>query len=135
VRYVGPFGNGSKLKYVANLLVTIHNVSTAEAIVLAQKAGLDLHAMLEVIGAGAGSSRMLEVRGPRMADCEYDDPGMKVDVYQKDLAIIEEFANAVGAPTPLFSQSALIHRAALAQGHAKDDTASVAEVLRTMAGL
>ena len=135
VRYVGPYGNGSKLKYIANLLVTIHNVSTAEAVVLAQKAGLDPAEMLEIIGDGAGSSRMLHVRGPRMAAVDYADPGMKLDVYQKDLAIIAEFARDVGAPTPLFSESATIHAAALAQGRAKQDTAAVAEVLRTMAGL
>jgi L-threonate 2-dehydrogenase len=135
VRYVGAFGNGSKMKYIANLLVTIHNLSTAEAVVLAQKAGLDPSEMLEVVGDGAGSSRMLQVRGPRMVSGDYDDPGMKLDVYQKDLAIIEEFANDVGAPTPLFSQSAMFHRAALAMGRDKQDTAAIAEVLRTMAGL
>ena len=135
VRFVGPYGNGSKLKYIANLLVTIHNVSTAEAVVLAQKAGLDPAEMLDVIGDGAGSSRMLQVRGPRMAAGSYGDPGMKLDVYQKDLAIIADFAREVGAPTPLFSESAMFHAAALAQGRAKQDTAAVASVLRVMAGL
>ena len=54
VRYVGAFGTGSKLKYIANLLVTIHNLSTAEAVVFAQKAGIDPALMLEVVGDGAG---------------------------------------------------------------------------------
>jgi putative dehydrogenase len=135
VRYVGAFGNGSKLKYVANLLVTIHNLSTAEAVVLAQKAGLDPLEMLDVVGDGAGSSRMLQVRGPMMAAGSYDEPGMKLEVYQKDLEIIAAFAQEVGAPTPLFSVSAMFHAAALAQGRGKQDTAAIASVLRTMAGL
>jgi L-threonate 2-dehydrogenase len=135
VRYVGAFGNGSKLKYVANLLVTIHNLSTAEAVVLAQKAGLDPLEMLDVVGDGAGASRMLQVRGPMMAAGSYDEPGMKLEVYQKDLEIIAAFAQEVGAPTPLFSVSAMFHTAALAQGRGKQDTAAIASVLRTMAGL
>ncbi len=135
VRYVGAYGTGSKLKYIANLLVTIHNLSTAEAVVLAQKAGLDPAAMLEIVGEGAGASRMLQVRGPLMASGRYDDPGMKLDVYQKDIDIIAEFARDVGAPTPLFSQSAVFYTAALAQGRGKQDTAAIASVLKTMAGL
>jgi L-threonate 2-dehydrogenase len=135
VRYVGAFGNGSKLKYIANLLVTIHNLSTAEAVVLAQKAGLDPREMLEVVGDGAGASRMLQVRGPMMAAGTYDEAGMKLEVYQKDLEIIAAFAQEVGAPTPLFSVSAMFHGAALAQGRGKQDTAAIASVLRTMAGL
>jgi 3-hydroxyisobutyrate dehydrogenase-like beta-hydroxyacid dehydrogenase len=135
VRYVGEFGTGSKLKYVANLLVTIHNLSTAEAVVLAQKAGIDPALMIEVVGDGAGASRMLHVRGPMMAAGSYDEPTMKLDVYQKDIDIIAEFARDVGAPTPLFAQSAVFYTAALAQGRGKQDTAAIASVLKTMAGL
>ena len=135
VRYVGEFGVGSKLKYIANLLVTIHNLSTAEAVVLAQKAGIDPLMMIEVVGDGAGASRMLQVRGPMMAAGSYDEPGMKLDVYQKDIDIIAAFAHEVGAPTPLFAQSTVFYTAALAQGRGKQDTAAIASVLKTMAGL
>ena len=62
--YVGPFGAGSKVKFVANLLVAIHNVATAEALVLAMKAGLDPGTVLRLVGEGAGSSRVLQLRGP-----------------------------------------------------------------------
>ena len=135
VRYVGEFGTGSKLKYIANLLVTIHNMSTAEAVVLAQKAGIDPATMIDIIGDGAGTSRMLQVRGPMMAAGSYDEPGMKLDVYQKDIDIIAAFAHQVGAPTPLFAQSAVFYTAALAQGRGKQDTAAIASVLKVMAGL
>ncbi len=135
VRYVGDFGTGSKLKYVANLLVTIHNLSTAEAVVFAQKAGLDPAMMLEIVGDGAGSSRMLSVRGPMMVAGAYDEPTMKLDVYQKDIDIIAAFASEIGAPTPLFSRSAEFYATALAQGRGKQDTAAIASVLKTMAGL
>jgi 3-hydroxyisobutyrate dehydrogenase-like beta-hydroxyacid dehydrogenase len=134
VRYVGPFGSGSKLKYIANLLVTIHNLSTAEAVVLAEQAGIDPLAMLDALGESAATSRMLQVRGPMMAARCYEPATMKVAVHQKDIGIIAEFAASVGAPTPLFSQSALFYTAALARGHAEHDTAALVSVLRSLAG-
>jgi putative dehydrogenase len=134
VRYVGAFGTGSKLKYIANLLVTIHNLSTAEAVVMAEQAGIDPALMLEVLAGSAADSRMLHVRGPMMAAGTYQPAAMKMDVYEKDLQIIDDFAHAVGAPTPLFAQSLPFYRAALADGHAKDDTAAIVTVLRAMAG-
>jgi 3-hydroxyisobutyrate dehydrogenase-like beta-hydroxyacid dehydrogenase len=134
VRYVGPFGAGSKLKYIANLLVTIHNLSAAEAVVLAEQAGIDPVLMLDALGESAGASRMLQVRGPMMAARRYEPATMKVAVHQKDIGIIADFAASVGAPTPLFSQSALFYTAALARGHAEDDTAALASVLRALAG-
>ncbi len=133
--YVGEFGMGSKMKYLANLLVTIHNVSAAEAFVLGMKAGLDPEIIYKVISDGAGTSRMFEVRGPMMISGKYDDPTMKVDIYQKDIKIISAFANELQCPTPLLSAAAQIYTAALAKGRAKQDTASVCAVLEEMAGL
>jgi putative dehydrogenase len=135
VRYVGPFGNGSKLKYIANLLVTIHNLSTAEAVVLAQKSGIDPMLMLDALGDSAASSRMLQVRGPMMVSGAYEPATMKMDVFQKDIDIITGFAKSVDCPTPLFTQSAMFYTAALAQGRAKQDAGAIAAVLKAMAGL
>ncbi len=133
--YLGEFGNGSRMKYVANLLVAIHNVSAAEAFVLGMKAGLHPKKILEVIGDGAGSSRMFQVRGPQMVKGRYGDAAMKVEVWQKDMRIIGEFAARLGVPTPLFNASAALYNAAMAQGHARDDTAAVCAVLESMARL
>ena len=133
--YLGAFGNGSKMKYVANLLVAIHNVAAAEAMVLARKAGLDLAQTLKVIGDGAGSSRMFQVRGPMMVRDDYSDATMKVEVWQKDMHIIGEYATQLGCPTPLFAATAPLYTAAIAEGFAKEDTGSVCAVLGAMAGL
>jgi 3-hydroxyisobutyrate dehydrogenase-like beta-hydroxyacid dehydrogenase len=133
--HLGEFGNGSRMKFVANLLVAIHNVSAAEAFVLGMKAGLPAQTIFEVIGAGAGTSRMFQVRGPQMVRGRYRDATMKVEVWQKDMKIIGEFAAALGAPTPLFNASAAIYNAAMAQGYATEDTASVCAVLERMAGV
>jgi len=133
--YLGEFGNGSKMKYVANLLVAIHNVAAAEAFVLGIKAGLDPETIYKVAGDGAGASRMFQVRGPQMVAGRYDEATMKVEVWQKDMKIIGEYATKLGVPTPLFSASAPIYTAAMAQGFNKQDTAAVCAVLEAMAGL
>lgn len=133
--HVGPFGNGSKMKYVANLMVAIHNVSAAEAFVLGMKAGLSPKAIFEVQANGAGTSRMFQVRGPMMVKGRYDDVTMKNEVWQKDMKIIGEFAASLGAPTPLFNASAAIYNAAMALGYAREDTGAVCAVLERLAGV
>jgi L-threonate 2-dehydrogenase len=133
--FLGPFGAGSKMKFLANLLVAIHNVSTAEALVLGMKAGLDPATMVKVLGDGAGSSRMLQIRGPMMARNNYADAAMKVGVWQKDMRIIAEFAREHDCPTPLFAATSAVYNAAMAQGFAEADTASVCAVLENWAAI
>ena len=130
---VGAFGDGSKMKFIANLLVAIHNVAAAEAMVLGMKSGLDPARVLKVISSGAGTSRMLEVRGPMMVRGDYSEATMKVGVWQKDMKIIGDYARSVDCPTPLFLASAPFYTAAMAMGRAGEDTGSVCAVLEQMA--
>jgi 3-hydroxyisobutyrate dehydrogenase-like beta-hydroxyacid dehydrogenase len=135
VYYCGAFGVGSKLKFVANLLVTIHNLSTAEAMVVGERAGIDLGLLYRVISDGAGASRMFQVRGPLMVRGRYLPPHMKSKIYQKDIDIIRAFARKLRCPTPLFDRSLPYYAAALKQGWAMHDTAAIHAVLRKRAGL
>ncbi|MBS0338852.1 MAG: NAD(P)-dependent oxidoreductase [Proteobacteria bacterium] len=130
---LGRFGNGSKMKFAANLLVAIHNVSAAEAVILARKSGIDAALAVKVLGDGAGSSRMLQVRGPMMAKRSYKDATMKVEVWQKDMKIIGEFLRELGSPAPLFQATKSIYNAAMMQGLATADTAAVCAVLEARA--
>lgn len=132
VRYTGAFGTGMKLKYIANLLVTIHNLSTAEALLLAERAGLDLNLVFEAIRSGAGNSRMFEVRAPLMIEGRYEPATMKHDIYVKDLELIIDFAREMRSPTPLMAASLPFYFAALAEGRGKQDTASLFAVLKGM---
>jgi 3-hydroxyisobutyrate dehydrogenase-like beta-hydroxyacid dehydrogenase len=132
--YVGAFGAGSKMKFVANLLVAIHNVAAAEAMVLGMKAGLDPALILKVVAGGAGGSRMFQVRGPMMVKGDYSEATMKNEVWQKDMTIIGDFARELDCPTPLFAASAPIYNAAMAMGLGKEDTGAVCAVLEQMAG-
>jgi len=135
VHDVGAYGNGSKMKYVANLLVAIHNVASAEAMVLARKSGLDPRQVVQLVAAGAGTSRVFELRAPMMAERRYGDATMKCSIWQKDMAIIAAHAASLGAPTPLLSATVPIYSSAMATGHAEDDTAAVHAVLEAIAGL
>jgi 3-hydroxyisobutyrate dehydrogenase-like beta-hydroxyacid dehydrogenase len=135
VEDLGKFGNGSRMKYVANLVVAIHNVASAEAFVLGMKAGLDPDMIFKLVTAGAANSRIFELRGPMMAKNKYDEPTMRISTWQKDMAVIGDFAQKLGCPTPLFSASEPIYNAAVSTGHGGEDTAAVCAVLEAMAGL
>jgi 3-hydroxyisobutyrate dehydrogenase-like beta-hydroxyacid dehydrogenase len=132
---LGAFGNGSRMKYVANLLVAINNVASAEAMVLGLKAGLDAQTVLDMVSAGAANSRVFELRAPLMVRDRYDHPTMKISLWQKDMAVIAGFARRLGCPTPLFDATVPIYEQAMKTGHADHDTAAVCAVLEKAAGV
>jgi 3-hydroxyisobutyrate dehydrogenase-like beta-hydroxyacid dehydrogenase len=132
VFYIGKFGQGTKMKIAANLLVAIHNVATAEALTLAINSGLDAEMFCEVIASGAGNSRIFELRSPLMAKGTYTPPTMKLATWEKDMAIIKQFAEEMGVSTPLFTATSPIYEAAIQQGLGEQDTAAVFAVLQNM---
>ncbi len=127
---LGRFGNGSRMKFIANHLVAIHNVATAEAMILAERAGLDPKMVVDMVGPGAGGSRMFQMRAPMMAEGVYEPATMKVSIWEKDMAIIAEFADDVGCATPLFTLTQPVYAEAMAMGLGDQDTAAVFEVLK-----
>jgi L-threonate 2-dehydrogenase len=130
IRYdVGAFGNGMRMKLVANLLVAIHNVSTAEAILMGERSGLDAATIVKVVADGAGGSRMFQVRGPVMVNRSWGEATMKVSTWQKDMRLIGDELTATDTAAPLFAATLPIYNAAMALGHGGDDTAAVYAVL------
>jgi putative dehydrogenase len=127
---LGRFGNGSRMKFIANHLVAIHNVATAEAMVLAERAGLDPQMVVDMVGPGAGGSRMFQMRAPMMVERVYEPATMKVSTWKKDMAIIAEFADLIGCSTPLFTLTQPVYTEAMAMGLGDQDTAAVFEVLK-----
>lgn len=128
--FLGAFGNGTRMKFIANLLVAVHNVASAEALALARKSGLDPQQVLDVISSGAGTSRIFELRGPMMVDETYTPATMKLDVWQKDMALIRDFIAQVGASTPLFEATKPLYETANEMGFGDQDTAAVLEVFK-----
>jgi 3-hydroxyisobutyrate dehydrogenase-like beta-hydroxyacid dehydrogenase len=133
--YVGAFGHGSKMKFIANHLVAIYNVAVGETMTFARTMGLDpqqvwdLFAASPVVGTG-----VFKLRGKFMVDRKYVPPTMKVEVWQKDMQVIGDMARSVNCPLPLFTACVPVYNAAMAQGLAQSDTASVCEVLDAAAG-
>lgn len=133
--YVGAFGNGSKMKFIANHLVAIYNVAVGESMTFARKMDLDprqvwdLFAASPVVGTG-----VFKLRGKFMVERKYLPATMKVETWQKDMQVIGDMAKSVDCPTPLFTACVPIYSAAMAQGLSQHDTASVCEVLDAMAG-
>ncbi|MFZ9297448.1 MAG: NAD(P)-dependent oxidoreductase [Hylemonella sp.] len=130
--YLGEFGNGMKMKLMANLLVAIHNVSTAEALLFGQRFGISPALAVKVLSDGAGGSRMFDVRGPVMADESWHEATMKVSTWQKDMKLINAALAATQTPAPLFTATEAIYNAAMGAGHGDHDTAAVFDVLRRM---
>lgn len=133
VWYLGEFGKGSRTKFVANLLVATHIAAAAEALVLARRAGLDLEDTLAAVSDGAGTSRMLEIRGPMMIEGRYQPASMSIRLFDKDLRLIREYAASVGAPLPLLERSIELYEAAAREGRADEDTSSIYAILSARA--
>jgi 3-hydroxyisobutyrate dehydrogenase/glyoxylate/succinic semialdehyde reductase len=127
---LGSYGNGSRMKFIANHLVAIHNVASAEAMLLAESAGLDPKQVIDIVGPGAGGSRIFQLRAPMMAERVYEPATMRVSTWKKDMAIIAEFADDVGCDTPLFTMTQSVYTQAMAMGLGDQDTAAVFEVLK-----
>lgn len=126
---LGEFGNGSRMKFLANLLVSVHTLAAAEAHALGSAAGLDPGVVQEVIAAGVGSSRLFEIRGPMIAARVYEPPSARLAIVAKDAAIISEFARGLGASTPLLDAALPLYRRAMAEGLSDLDAAALRELL------
>ena len=129
---LGEFGNGSKMKFIANHLVAVHNVAAAEALLLARAAGLDLDRALRAVTDGAGTSRMLEVRGPMMVAGNFADASFPLAGFQKDIDTIGAFARDLHVPLPMFAAAGPIYQAGLAQHRQTMDPAVVFAVLEDL---
>ena len=126
--YIGGAGQATVVKLAANLLVGLHTAAAAEALALVRRAGLEPGAVLDVLAASAGTSRMLELRGPMMVRGEFPAQ-MKLDLFLKDLGLILDAAAAVDARLPLTALAQRLYAAAAADGHGGEDLAVVARAM------
>jgi len=130
---VGRVGQAMVLKLVANLLVALNSAAAAEALTLARKSGLDLPLALDVLNASAAASSMLKVRGPMIVRGEFPAQ-MKLDLFMKDIHLMQEAATAVGAPLPFTDLAERLYAAAQAAGHGGEDLAVVVTALDSVVG-
>jgi 3-hydroxyisobutyrate dehydrogenase-like beta-hydroxyacid dehydrogenase len=128
--YVGPFGTGTKLKLAANLMVAIHNAAAAEAINLAQVTGVDNDIILNLLGAGAGSSKVFDLRAPMMIKRSYLPATMKLSTWKKDLSLIADLAASFDGKIPLFSQTFNLYEELALTEEGTHDTAAIIETYK-----
>ncbi|MCW2537840.1 MAG: 6-phosphogluconate dehydrogenase NAD-binding protein [Modestobacter sp.] len=129
VRHLGPFGRGSTMKLVANLLVAVHNAATAEAFALGEAAGLDPQQIYDTVRDGAGNSVIFEKRGRLMVDRSYLPATAKISMFVKDVGLVTDFAAGLGVGTPLLDATRPLYDRAVELGLAGADAAGLLDVL------
>ena len=132
--HVGDHGAGHLVKSLNNLLSATTLASAAEAVILAEKAGVAPEALLEVINAGNGRSYSTEVKFPKfILDRSFDD-GFALGLMVKDLKIALETAAEMGHP--MFSGSSIsqLWQAAAARGYGLEGHTSIYAFLETLSG-
>ena len=127
----GKAGQGATVKTVNQLLCGVHIAVAAEALSLAQKAGIDGAVLFEIMGGSAASSWMLRDRGPRMLE---DEPPVAsaVDIFVKDLGIVLDAGRAAKAALPLAATAHQIFLAASVLGHGGRDDSQVVRAYRAL---
>lgn len=132
--HCGPNGSGQMTKLCNQIAVANHMVAAAEALVLARKAGLDPHAMIQAIGAGAAGSWVINVLGPKMVDHDFA-PGFMIKLLQKDLRLVMDAASELGTPLPGTALAHQLYAALEAEGRGDDGTQALIRVFERLAGL
>ena len=128
--YVGDFGNGIKFKILANLLVTVHNTVTAEALLLGQKAGLEEKMIYEVLNAGAATSVMLDKRMPLMINKNYEPATASMRIFLKDIDVITDYLKSNNLSSPTFEAAANLYNQSKENIPITHDTAAIYEQLK-----
>ena len=128
--YVGDFGNGIKFKILANLLVTVHNTVTAEALLLGQKAGLEEKMIYQVLNAGAATSVMLDKRMPLMINKNYEPATASMRIFLKDIDVITGYLKSNNLSSPTFEAAANIYNQSKENIPITYDTAAIYEQLK-----
>jgi 3-hydroxyisobutyrate dehydrogenase-like beta-hydroxyacid dehydrogenase len=132
--YVGAIGMASLAKLATNLIVGLNTAALAEAFVLAAKGGLEPKKLIEILNESAADSKMLEVRGPLMADHRFDAE-MKIDLFLKDFKLMLEEGLRLGVPLPLTAITQQITLAAATAGLGDKDLAAIMLAFERLAGL
>ena len=136
VIYVGAFGMSIKIKYILNLMVAIHNLTCAEAFVMARKAGIDLDLFVDVVSKSSARLQIFDTRTPQWVSGDYvNNITAALAIQMKDKVIIEAFAEKLGVPTPLFDVAGAYYDAAAERGWIDQDAAVILKLLEEKAGI
>ena len=126
VAYVGEsIGDGQAIKLVNQLLAGVHIAAAAEALGFAEALGLDPRAVWEVVRHGAAGSFMLNDRGARMLDAEFEPVRSALDIFVKDMGLVVGAAKSHKLPTPLAAAAEQVYLTGSAEGLGRRDDSSL----------
>ncbi len=128
--HFGPATAGVIYKLVNNLQGAIHLLALSEALVLAERAGLNLDVVLEAVTSGAAASPMVKGKAARVIDRDYEEVHFSIRWMYKDLTYALRAADELGVPAPLVAAAREVYKMALQLGLGDLDIAAVSEVIR-----
>lgn len=131
IAHCGPSGSGQVAKACNQLVVGLNIAALAEAFVLAERAGVDLHLLAQILGGGLANSRILELRGAAMADGDFAPRG-KAAYQKKDLGIVLELARELRLGLPVTALVDQLYTALIAHGGGDLDHTALLETLRSL---
>jgi 3-hydroxyisobutyrate dehydrogenase/2-hydroxy-3-oxopropionate reductase len=130
VIHVGPRGAGAACKLAVNGLVHGLNIALSEALVLAEKAGVERGTAYEVFVSGAGGAPFVKYKRQAYENPETTPVAFSLDLVAKDLELITGLANRIGVPMNQARVGLEIVRRALAAGMGPRDLSAIAILLR-----
>ena len=128
--YLGKTGTGATYKLINNMMGAVHAACAAEGLAMAEAAGLDIQAVAPLILEGPASSRMVQMKLPRMVERRYDETDFSLKWMEKDVVYALALAEQVGVPLTIAPAALALYRRALEKGFSAEDMAVVAELFR-----
>jgi 3-hydroxyisobutyrate dehydrogenase len=133
ITHCGDAGTGQLTKLVNQILVTVTNLATCEALTFAKNNGLDLSKTITALAGGAAGSWQWANLGPKMIAGDFA-PGFTIDLQQKDLRLVMEAARASASPVPAASLVHQLFTSAQEIGNGKEGTQALFKVVQRLAG-
>jgi 3-hydroxyisobutyrate dehydrogenase-like beta-hydroxyacid dehydrogenase len=124
--HVGPQGHGQVVKLLNNTLAAVNAAALGEAITAARKAGLDMDALVKVVGASSGNSTMLQIKSKPMIEHDFT-PLFRLDHMLKDVRLCLATIDELGTQAPVAEAARELYEKASANGRGDDDFGSVIE--------
>ncbi len=132
ITYCGTNGMGQTTKLCNQILVSVTNMAVSEAVLFAQKSGLDAHTMVEATKGGAAGSWQLSNLAPKMIDEDFA-PGFMIDLQQKDLRLVIQAAEEMHLPLPALSYVHQLYKSNEANGEGREGTQALFKSVKRLA--
>jgi 2-hydroxy-3-oxopropionate reductase len=130
--HVGEHGAGQVVKACNQVVVAVTIAAVSEALVLGSKAGVEPERILDVLGGGLASNKVMEMRRKNFLEHDFS-PGFRIDLHHKDLKIALESGEAYGVPLPVTGIVQQYFNALRVRGHGGDDHSGLLQLVEELA--